>query len=181
MNVRHATLMNVFGRPAKYAGFSIMPAHLKLEGQMFRPSYRLAQLPSDRIPPVLRIPIERGFDVAWVRARIPIVFGYAPDVSEVEKSVLYEGFLAVSENAGDAVPFECSDYYGKTSLTFSPAETDEPLKQSVADAFWGVLLADPNALADFEARTHSEGHAGYGCRDGEPYSLETEDGEAAGS
>lgn len=171
MHVRHAKLINVFGRPAKHGGFTFVPAQVELAGEMFRPSYHLAKMASEHIPPVLRVPIERDFDVAWVRGRIPVAFGYEPEPSEVEKSVLHESFVAAPADGGDALGFVCSDYYGGTSLTFSPEETDERLIRLIADAFWGLLLSAHDDLADFEVRSNSEGYAGYGCRDGEPYYL----------
>jgi hypothetical protein len=177
MNVRHAKLLNVYGRAAKHGGFTIVPADVELEGTMFRPSYRLNELKSDRIPPVLRVPVAEQFDVAWVRARLPVAFGCTPEPSEVEKTFLLQGFVAVPQGAEAGVAFECSDYYGKTSLTFSPAEIDEDLKGRVADAFWNVLLSEPESLADFHSRFDHIG-AGvtleYGCENGEPYCTELE-------
>jgi hypothetical protein len=54
MNVRHGKLQNVYCRAVKHGGFTIVPADVELSGTMFRPSFRLNELPSDRIPPVLR-------------------------------------------------------------------------------------------------------------------------------
>src|SRR6059058_4697492 len=61
MNVRHAKLQNVYGRAGKHGGFTIVPADVELEGMMFRPSFRLNELASDRIPPVLRVPVAEQF------------------------------------------------------------------------------------------------------------------------
>ena len=177
MNVRHAKLRNVYGRAAKHSGFTIVPADVELEGTMFRPSSRLNELPSDRIPPVLRVPVAEQFDVAWVRARLPVAFGCTPEPSEVEKTFLLQGFVAVQDGADAGVAFECSDYYGKSSLTFSQAESDESLKGRITDAFWSILLSEPDALADFNGRFDHIG-AGitleYGCENGEPYCIESE-------
>ena len=55
---------------------------------------------------------------------------------------------------------------------FSDDGPDEAVKRSVAGAFWGALLRDPDDLADFEERVH---HAGasiwldYGCDCGRIY------------
>lgn len=178
MKVRHAKLHDVTGRPAKHGGFTIMPAEVELDGVMFEPSFRLNELPADCVPPVLRVPIERQFDVAWVRARLPVVFGCAPEPSEREKTFLLQGFVAVPDGADEGIAFQCSDYYGKTSLTFSQTEDDEHLKDRVADAFWGVLLSDADALADFNGRSYHVGAGvwlNYGCEDGEPYCFESDD------
>src|SRR5216683_1201171 len=78
MKIRHANLLNIIGRPAKYGGVTIVPAEVELEGMSFSPSYPLAEIPVDRIPPILRLPIERHYDVAWVRARLPHAFGISP-------------------------------------------------------------------------------------------------------
>ena len=180
MKVRHAKLHDVDGRPAKYGGFTIVPADLELDGLAFDASFHLNKLPNHRIPPVLRVPVAERFDVAWVRARLPIAFGCTPEASEVEKSYLRQGFVAVPEGASEGVAFHCSDYYGQSSLTFSEHEHDEPLKSRVADAFWRILLSEPDALADFSARFDHIG-AGvsltYGCERGEPYCVETDDDE----
>jgi hypothetical protein len=175
MNVRHAKLLNVYGRTAKHGGFTIVPADVELEGRMFSSSFKLRELPGYRIPPVLRVPIAEQFDVAWVRARLPTAFGCTPQPSEAEKTFLSQGFVAVSDGV-EGVAFECSDYYGKTSFTFSPAESDDALKSGVADAFWSILLSEPDELVDFSGRFDHVG-AGvtieYGCRIGEPYCVES--------
>ena len=178
MHVRHAKLLNVIGRPARHGGFTIVPAELQLEGTSFSPSHPLSELSKERIPAVLRAPIERQYDVAWVWARLPSAFGIWPEPSESEKQLLSAAFVAVPEGEQEAIAFECCDYYGRTSLMFSDAETDEAMKQRAADAFWGFLLLDPESLDDFEA---SVMHLGalvtlhFGCRDGEPYCYESED------
>lgn len=177
MKVRHATLLNVFGRAARFGGFAIVPAAIELNGTMFSSAFPLAELPSEIIPPVLRRPVKEKYDVAWVRARLPIVFGFTPEPSEIEKTLLSVGFVAVPEGEEEAIAFECSDYYGCTSLTFSGKETDETAKRQVAEAFWGCLLSEPDELDDFEARVVHLG-AGvtlqFGCRDGEPFYDETD-------
>src|SRR5690242_10266700 len=99
MNVQNAKLHNVYGRAAKHGGFTIVPADVELEGMMFRRSFWLNQLPSDRIPPVLRVPLAEQFDVAWVRGRLPMAFGCTPEPSEVEKTFLLQGFVAVPDGA----------------------------------------------------------------------------------
>lgn len=178
MKVRHATLLDVFGRPAKHGGFTIVPAEVELEGRSFGPSFPLAELPPSQIPPILRVPVEKHYDVSWVRARLPHAFGISPEPSEAEKTLLWTGFVAVPDGQEEGVAFWCSDYYGKTSLTFSDADTDEATKEKAARAFWGVLLSEPDMLEDFAARVI---HLGapvtlhFGCEGGEPYFRETPD------
>jgi hypothetical protein len=175
MQVRHAKLLNIVGPPVHFGGFTIFPADVVLAGRSFRPSFPLAKQPAARIPPVLRLPIQRNYDVAWVRARLPHAFGIAPEPAELEKALLSVGFIAVADGQDEAIAFECSDYYGATSLLFSKEETDEAAKQQLAHAFWGVLLSEPDQLEDFEA---SVIHLGapltlhFGCEDGEPFCYE---------
>ena len=178
MRVRNAMLLNVLGRPAKFGGFTIVPAEVELEGSSFSSAFPLAELPPSRIPPILRVPIQKHYDVSWVRARLPLAFGLTPEPSEGEKTLLSVGFIAVPDGHQEGVAFWCSDYYGKTSLTFSDAETDDATKEKIANAFWGVLLSEPDKLEDFEA---SVIHLGapvtlhFGCEDGEPFFRETPD------
>lgn len=176
MEVRHAKLLQVYGRPAKQNEFTIVPADIELNGNSFSPSFPLSGLPAKRIPPILRLPIEKHYDVSWVRGRLPHVFGISPEPSEMEKTLLATGFVAVPDGKEQAAAFECTDYYGRTSLMFSYEETDEELKKQIADAFWSILLADPEKLEDFEA---SVLHLGapitmrFGCRDGDPFYEES--------
>lgn len=178
MKVRHATLLNVIGRPARFGGFTIVPAELSLDGTMFSPTFPLGELSPAQIPPILRAPIEQHYDVAWVRARLPHAFGISPEPTEMEKALLLVGFVAIPDGQEEAIAFECSDYYGRTSLTFSDEETDEAAKRHVARAFWGMLLSEPKQLEDFEA---SVIHLGapitlhFGCEDGEPFCRESKD------
>jgi hypothetical protein len=179
MQIRHATLLNVIGRPARQQGLVIIPAEVELAGSMFSSAYPLRDLPRDRIPPALRAPIEGHYDVAWVRARLPMAFGVTPEPWEGEKTFLVQGFVAVPEGAAEGVAFECSDYYGRTSLIFSDAEQDEGLKAKVASAFWSILLAEPDELADFSGRCFHLGTSRwlhFGCEDGEPYFRESDEG-----
>ena len=176
MKVRHATLLNIIGRAAKHDGIAIVPAEVQLDGMSFSYSFPLSELPRTQIPPVLRAPIQGGYDVAWVRARMPLAFGFSPEPSEAEKTLLSVGFVAVIDGQDEAVAFECTDHYGKTSLMFSDDEEDEAAKDRTAKAFWGVLLSEPDELEDFEA---SVMHLGapitlhFGCENGEPYLRET--------
>ncbi len=179
MNVRHATLHDVYGRPARHDGFTFVPGRIEFDGTAFEPSHHLRELPADRIPPVLRLPVERQFDVSWVRARIPRVFGFTPEPAETEKTFLSVGFVAVPNGGDEGIAFECSDYYGKTSLTFSGDERDGEMKRKLAEAFWGVLASEPDDLADFSGWCFHSGAGvwmNFGCANGEPYFFESESG-----
>jgi hypothetical protein len=178
MEVRHAKLLKLLGEPASFGGFEISPAEIVLEGSMFLPCFRLGDVRRERIPPILRAPIEKHYDVAWVRGRLPLAFGITPEPSEREKTLLEVGFVALPDGQEVGIGFFCSDYYGRTSLTFSQKEPDEDAKRRVAEAFWGYLLSKPDDLEDFRA---SVLHLGapttlhFGCEDGEPFLYETQD------
>jgi len=155
----------------------IVPAEVELNGVMFSSEFPLAAH-LQTSPPVLRTPISRGFEAAWVRARIPCLFGFTPALSEVDKSLMFVGFIAVTSNLEDAYPFRCTDHYGKTSLLFSQEGPDSKIKAKIAAAFWNALLAEPDELADFSTRVR---HLGtpvileFGCDAGEPYCIEHDD------
>lgn len=93
------------------------------------------------------------YEAAWVRARIPRVFGYTPAPSEVEKSLIHETFTATRD--GVTCSFTCIDHYGKAGLELGAL--DAATKASIAEAFWTLLLADPTDLADFRTRVFHDG------------------------
>jgi len=66
----------------------------------------------------------------------------------------------------------------RTKFTSSFAETDEAAKENAANAFWGMLLSEPDKLEDFEASVIHFGAPGtlhFGCEDGVPFVWETTD------
>jgi hypothetical protein len=64
------------------------------------------------VPAVLKKPIEDGYDAAWVRARILVIFGMTPGKAEAEKALNDIGFAAVFESGKFCYPFICTDRYG---------------------------------------------------------------------
>ena len=78
MEVRHGALLNVYGAPARSGAYVIMPAYIELDGGSSSLDYRLCDQLDLLMPPALRYPIDQGFDAAWVRARIPNIFGFTP-------------------------------------------------------------------------------------------------------
>jgi hypothetical protein len=159
IRVEFGTLQTVFGRPATSGNFTFVPALVQLNGNGFSTDFHLSETAGERPPAVLARPIERKYDAAWVRARLPQVFGFIPDVSEVEKSLLDVGFVAVPAGNKVGFPFVCSDYYGQAGLLFSPEGPDRETQATIAAAFWSLLLQAPEDLADFEASVY---HAGAG-------------------
>ena len=77
------------------------------------------------------------------------------------------------------VPFDCSDHYGRTSLIFS--SDDAPpleLRGEIANAFYGLMLDEPDALADYDNRLYHSGGGfsiDFGVSQGEPYFEERMD------
>jgi hypothetical protein len=176
VEVRHGTLLNVYGTPAQHGGYTFMPAYVELDGHSFSLDYRLCDHFGIQVPPPLLNPIRQGFDAAWVRARIPGLFGFTPEPAEVEKALLYVGFVAVTEGGAVCYPFICTDHYGKSALVFSDDGPEEAVKRSIADGFWGALAREPEDLTDFEQRVHHPGAMvwlDYGCESGRVYCEES--------
>jgi len=180
MNVRvqFGTLLNVFGKPATHGDFTFVPAAVELNGNGFSTDFYLRDSAGERPPPILARPIEQQYDAAWVRARLPRVFEFTPELSEVEKSLLDCGFVAVAAGTSVGFPFVCADYHGRTGIMFSPEGPAQDTQTKIAGAFWSLLLQSPDDVADFEARVY---HPGAGvwmrfcCKDGEPCYEESED------
>jgi hypothetical protein len=178
MQIQFGTLGNVFGRPAVSNDFTFMPADVQLQGNGFSIDFDLRDAVGERPPAILALPIEQMYDAAWVRARLPRVFEFTPEVSDVEKSLLDVGFVAVASGASVGFPFVCTDYYGRTGLMFSPVGPGQDMQARIAAAFWSLLLQAPDDVADFQATVYHIG-AGvwlhYSCEDGEPMCRESED------
>ncbi len=178
MRVLFGELQNVFGKPATHGDFTFVPAAVRLNGNGFSTDFHLRDAVGERPPAILARPIEQQYDAAWVRARWLRVFQIAPELSEVEKSLLNVGLVAVAVGTSIGIPFVCADYYGRTGLMFSPDGPDQDMQAKIAAAFWSLLLQSPNDLLDFEATVYHPG-AGvwmrFGCEDGEPSYSESED------
>jgi len=178
MRVQFGMLQSVFGQPVTHAGFTFVPAAVELDGNGFSADFDLRDVVGERPPAILASPIEHQYDAAWVRARLPRVFGFTPELAEVEKSLLDVGFVAVAAGSSVGFPFICTDYYGRTGLMFSPDGPEQDTQARLASAFWSLLLQAPDDLADFEATVYHPG-AGiwmhFGCENGEPSYRESDD------
>jgi hypothetical protein len=141
-------------------------------------SFPLREAVGERPAAILARAIAERYDAAWVRARIPQVFGFVPDAADGEKSLLDIGFVAVKADSLVGTPFICSDHYGRTGILFSPAGPDQATQAEIAGSFWSLLLRDPEDLADFDTKVYHLG-AGvwlhFGCTDGEPFCEEEPD------
>lgn len=172
MDIRHGTLLNVYGTPVVHDGYTIVPADVRLDGTSFGLSHLLRDHPGAMTSIALRPMIKELYEAAWVYARIPRVFGFMPEPSEIEKSLLDVGFVAVSVEGRVGYPFVCSDHYGKAGLMFSDDGPSAETQRAVAASFWDLLMRDIDDLADFEERVYHPG-AGvwmdYGCKYGHVY------------
>jgi hypothetical protein len=155
-----------------------MPADMKLDGGSCTLDYPLQDHLGAHGPLIVRLAVSQQCDAAWVRARIPRVFGFTPGLAEIEKALLHAAFVAVPQDNRTGYPFICNDHYGRSALGFSDDGPEESVQRAIADAFWGLLLRDPEDLADFEQKVFHPG-AGlwrdYGCASGLVYCEESPD------
>ncbi len=167
MKIRFGTLDTPLGRKASRDGFVFLACVGDSLGTTFEREWKLESYLQDKATPhVLKHLLREGSDAAWVRARLPRVFGYAVTDPEVEKTLFWETFVAV--RGEDAVMFTCADYYGRTGLSFAE-KLERETKTAIAGAFWDLLLEDPEELADYELRTFHLGVGvwlDYSCKDG---------------
>jgi hypothetical protein len=94
-------------------------------------------------------------------------FEEPPSAPEVEKTLLLETFAAV--RGRDAFVFCYADHYGSSALMFSEVGPDDAAKDSIAPAFWNLLLRDAEDLADYRARIFHPGACvwlEFACEDG---------------
>ena len=178
MELRHGTLLNVYGKAVRNGDFNFIPADVTLDGSSFGLACRLRDHVGVVVPPALRRPVKDGFDAAWVRARIPSLFGFTPGKAEDEKALIYTGFAAVADEGAVCYPFVCTDHYGTSALMFSDDGPEESVKRSIAGAFWGALLLDADDLTDFEERVYHTGASvwlDYGCDCGRVYCEESQE------
>ena len=90
-DIRFGELIDVYGHSATSKDISFVPARIQLSGTMFSSEFYFKDHP--KMP---RACVPEHADAAFVRARIPCVFGYTPAYDEdQEKSLLSDGFIAV--------------------------------------------------------------------------------------
>ncbi len=66
MKIRHGTFEDVAGNAVKSNGMIIVPAVVQLHGTTFSSEFPLHKLPAAEIPTVLRVPIQKQYDVGTV-------------------------------------------------------------------------------------------------------------------
>jgi hypothetical protein len=123
-------------------------------------------------------------DAIWVRARIQALFHIAclPEAERAEKTLMSFQFVAVPFPPGTGVahgiPFECTDYYGRSNLFFGHGIPEEEASP-IGATFWDLLLRAPDEVVDYEDRAYHVG-AGvwmhYGYRNGESFYDDSESG-----
>lgn len=190
LKVRHGKFIELQGPPRTWEGISIAAATVELLGSSFSFSHNLADyLKAKKPSPDLRNLLLDGSDGSWVRGRIERVFlVQSPEEEDRgEKSGLYSSFIAVCPQADGTmlgIPFECTDYYLRTTLMFSEQEDPPPsaLTDRIGEAFWSLLLADPHDLPEYRDTMYHSG-AGiwmlFGIEDGQPF-VEEQDDEPRG-
>jgi hypothetical protein len=122
---------------------------------------------------------------AWVRARFPYVFGFAPPpiIEEICKHALIEQvFLACrsipNSVAWEAIPFLCMS----SMILFSRDGPTVEVRNSIADAFWQLFLEDPDELAAFQDGCLHKDFDGYfwsavEYHDGEVFEFSPDDSD----
>lgn len=180
IQIRSGKLNDVLGPAALHEGIAFVPADVEFSGYENGPA--LAETLVDAEPAVRAI-VRPGEDAPWASGRIQRVFHQRqnPESERGEKCCMWFTFLAVIIKDGCAlgIPFICTDDYGKTNLLFG----DDPhpgaeTMQTIANAFWSLLLASPGDLEDYIDRMEHLG-AGvtieFGVEDGEPFKREVPD------
>lgn len=173
--IRHGLLLDVIGTPISHGAITFVPARVELEGTSFSPVFDLfdwCKSNGKSVPGVLH----HGENAPWVLGRLMALFctENTPQDDRCEKSCLETSFLAVLNNYDKvAIPFQCSDHYGRTSLFFSSQDQpSEKLQLLIASSFYEMLLSEPHNLVDYENRMYHDGAGGwlsFGIYRGEPY------------
>jgi hypothetical protein len=174
---RNGKLLKVRAPAVMSNEWLFLPADIELEGSMFEPGFAFADTARKlSSTPILKNLLKEKLDAIWVRARLKFIFAIdsISEANRMEKSLSSFSFVAARQ--GDepdrlAIPFDCVDYYGRTSLYFSPFENDTEHKASIADAFWNLIMKGTE-LADFQDKAYHS-MVGfwmhYGCRAGTPF------------
>ena len=159
--IRHGLLRRVVGSAARHGGTVFVPVWFSFDTEpriRQKPSYPLSAFVADPPPTLAACRDEYGesMDAAWVRARIPAVFRFAPATlirPECKYSLVDHAFVACSSvegsNVWEAIPFVCVSDDLKAMLIFSPDGSEDEVRQRIAAAFWGLLLSEPNDLHTF--------------------------------
>jgi hypothetical protein len=180
ISIRYGESEDVIGNARRHDDIACVPARVQLTGiSLTNGSYLEEYLAESTLAAEVKALIHPGEDAPWVCGRVQRVFSQpqAPEEDRAEKSCMGFGFLAViPEDEGlVGIPFECTDYYGRSHLLFSSEAPPQPLADRIANAFWQILLQEPQDLPDYTDHFYHVG-AGikvrFGVRDGEPFMEE---------
>jgi hypothetical protein len=175
LTTRYGSLTDIIGPRATGRRFTFCPAIVTLDGNYFTSELGLGDTINDLSlsGPPDDIGIKDGLEAIWVIGRLIELFRLEipPEEERPEKGMMAFGFVAAELSNDDVVgyPFECSDYYGRTNLTFSQSFTDGALKQAIAHDFWHLIVSNDRA-SDYESETFHLGGGfmmRYGIRDGQ--------------
>lgn len=166
-------LRDVFGHPATHSGITILPADLWTADRWeFPPSKCLLARHTESHLVIGEQDdgenLLRTSNALWVRARLPIVFGFAPPtcLRPLRRSLLNIGFLAITKldiESVTVIPFVCVDIALQAELRFG-RQTNRAEYEAVASAFWDLLANEPDALANFaDALWVDDGHDPIAC------------------
>lgn len=184
-NIRHGQFHDVVGISKQYEDITFVPARITLNfnssGLPRETSIALQDSLADA-PAATKAIVHLGEDAPWVLGRLIRLFGteQIPEEDRGEKSCFYAAFLAVLHSQDYlAIPFEVSDHYGRSRLTFSTEDAPDAEKEEyIAKTFWKLLLSEPTDLAEYNDKMYHSG-AGiwirFGVEDGEPFMVEEED------
>jgi hypothetical protein len=180
ISVRFGELEDVIGPARRHEDVSIVPARVRLTGSMLTNGPRLEEyLATHKFPAGIKALIRPGEDAPWVCGRVQRVYALPqlPEEERAEKSCMGFSFLAAFQEDGQLVgiPFECTDYYGRSLLMFSEEAPLQAVIDGISNAFWQILLEEPQNLPEYSDYYY---HAGagvevrFGVRDGEPFMEE---------
>ncbi|WP_425618630.1 hypothetical protein NA78x_002339 [Anatilimnocola sp. NA78] len=180
--IRHGEFHDVIGPVRCWSEIAFVPARVTLHGSSFSSVFPLNEFTAG-VSPATKALIRPGEDAPWVLGRLIRLFltERIPEDQRSEKSCFFACFVAVMHQRGNlAIPFEVSDYYGRTSLMFSSEDApSQELQAEIATAFWSLLMSEPAELEDYEDRMDHVG-AGvwirFGVENGEPFMFEDSDG-----
>jgi hypothetical protein len=180
IDIRYGEFKDVLAHPRQLNNVTLIPAVIGLTGPMLtNGSFLDEYLQKQRLPVEVRALIRLREDAPWACGRIQYLFSLpqVPEEDRGEKCCMAFEFLAALEVDGKltGVPFWCSDYYGRSVLIFSGAAPPEDVINTIAAAFWGILIENPTELIDYTDRfSHLGGgfDVEFGVEDGEPFMRE---------
>jgi hypothetical protein len=180
IQIRFGELQDVTGPAHRFDDINIVPANVCLTGTMLTNGPHFDEfLAANKVAPEVKALVHPGEDAPWVCGRIQRVFSLpqVPEEDRCEKSCMVFGFLAALTEQRQliGIPFECTDYYGRTLLMFSGDAPPQQVMNRIANSFWNILLEKPSDLPEYTDHFFHTGagvEVHFGVRDGEPFMEE---------